>query len=192
MHNNLIAARDGLQVPQIGDREIHQPGAGEDVGRIWLDAVITPNVSLNNRVALILAASLILPGSLICLATAWMGAWLVTPLVFLSEIALGAMILWHARSLGQYRQRVCLTDTSIFVETRERAADAVTRSDLSPHWLRIDRVNDTGRGCDSLLLRAGPRRLEIGSVLSPPERASLADAIEAALQNRRCGQSLAA
>ena len=75
MHNNLIAARDGLQVPQIGDRERHRPGAGEDVGRIWLDAVITPNVSLNNRVALILAASLILPGSLICLATAWMGAW---------------------------------------------------------------------------------------------------------------------
>ena len=60
MHNNLIAARDGLQVPQIGDRERHRPGAGEDVGRIWLDAVITPNVSLNNRVALILAASSLL------------------------------------------------------------------------------------------------------------------------------------
>jgi uncharacterized membrane protein len=192
MHNNLIAARGKLQGPQTWDRDISRLTAGEDNERIWLDAVITPNVSLNNRVALTLAASLILPGSLICLATAWMGAWLVTPLVFLSELALGVMILWHARSLGQYRQRVCLTDTSIFVETRERAVDAVTRSDLSPHWLRIDRVNDTGRGCDSLLLRAGPRQVEVGSVLSPSERASLADAIEAALQNRRRGQSLAA
>jgi uncharacterized membrane protein len=192
MHNNLIAARGKLQGPQTWDRDISRLTAGEDNERIWLDAVITPNVSLNNRVALTLAASLILPGSLICLATAWMGAWLVTPLVFLSELALGVMILWHARSLGQYRQRVCLTDTSVFVETRERAVDAVTRSDLSPHWLRIDRVNDTGRGCDSLLLRAGPRHVEVGSVLSPSERASLADAIEAALQNRRRGQSLAA
>jgi uncharacterized membrane protein len=192
MHNNLIAARGKMQGPQTWDRDISRLTAGEDNERIWLDAVITPNVSLNNRVALTLAASLILPGSLICLATAWMGAWLVTPLVFLSELALGVMILWHARSLGQYRQRVCLTDTSIFVETRERAVDAVTRSDLSPHWLRIDRVNDTGRGCDSLLLRAGPRQVEVGSVLSPSERASLADAIEAALQNRRRGQSLAA
>jgi uncharacterized membrane protein len=192
MHNNLIAARGKLQGPQTWDRDISRLTAGEDNERIWLDAVITPNVSLNNRVALTLAASLILPGSLICLATAWMGALLVTPLVFLSELALGVMILWHARSLGQYRQRVCLTDTSIFVETRERAVDAVTRSDLSPHWLRIDRVNDTGRGCDSLLLRAGPRQVEVGSVLSPSERASLADAIEAALQNRRRGQSLAA
>jgi uncharacterized membrane protein len=192
MHNNLIAARGKLQGPQTWDRDISRLTAGEDNERIWLDAVITPNVSLNNRVALTLAASLILPGSLICLATAWMGAWLVTPLVFLSELALGVMILWHARSLGQYRQRVCLTDTSVFVETRERAVDAVTRSDLSPHWLRIDRVNDTGRGCDSLLLRAGPRQVEVGSVLSPSERASLADAIEAALQNRRRGQSLAA
>jgi uncharacterized membrane protein len=192
MHNKLIAARGRLQGPQTWDRDMNRLTAGEGNERIWLDAVITPNISLNNRVALTLAASLILPGSLICLATAWMGAWLVTPLVFLSELALGVMILWHARSLGQYRQRVCLTDTSIFVETRERAVDAVTRSDLSPHWLRIDRVNDTGRGCDSLLLRAGPRQVEVGSVLSPSERASLADAIEAALQNRRRGQSLAA
>lgn len=192
MHNNLIAASDRLQGPQTWDRERHRRTAGEENGRIWLDVFITPNVSLNNRVALILAASLILPGSLICLATAWMGAWMVTPLVFLSEIALGAMILWHARSLGQYRQRVCLTDTSIFVETRTRAADAAARSEFSPHWLRLERVNDTGRECESLLLRAGPRHLEIGSVLSPPERASLADAIEAALQNRRRGQSLAA
>jgi hypothetical protein len=125
MHNNLIAARGKLQGPQTWDRDISRLTAGEDNERIWLDAVITPNVSLNNRVALTLAASLILPGSLICLATAWMGAWLVTPLVFLSELALGVMILWHARSLGQYRQRVCLTDTSVFVETRERAVDAV-------------------------------------------------------------------
>ena len=192
MHNNLIAARDRLQVPRSGDREIHRLNAGDDTGRIWLDAVITPNVSLNNRVALMLAASLIVPGSLICLATAWMGAWMVTPLVFLSEIALGAMILWHARTLGQYRQRIRLTDTSLFVETRIRNADAVTRSELSPHWLRIERVNNTGRACDAVLLRAGPRHVEVGSVLSPPERASLADAIEAALLNRRRGQSLAA
>ena len=192
MYNNLIAAHGRLQVPQSRGCETSRLSAGEDDGRIWLDAVITPNVSLNNRVALILAASLILPGSLICLATAWMGAWMVTPLVFLSEVTLGVMILWHARSLGQYRQRVCLTDTSLTVETRNRSADAVTRSVLPPHWLRRDRVNDTGRGCDSLLLRAGPRHLEVGSVLSPPERASLADAIEAALQNRRRGQSLAA
>jgi uncharacterized membrane protein len=192
MHNNLIAARDRLQGPRTWDCVINRPSAGEDYERIWLDAVITPNVSLNNWVALTLAASLILPGSLICLATAWMGAWMVTPLVFLSELALGVMILWHARSLGQYRQRICLTDTSLFVETRNRDAEAVTRSDLSPHWLRIDRVNDTGRGCDAVLLRAGPRHVDVGSVLSPPERASLADAIEAALQNRRRGQSLAA
>ena len=192
MHNNLIAARDRLQGSRTGDLEICRVDPGEEKGRIWLDVVVTPNVSLNNRVALILAASLILPGSMICAATAWMGAWLVTPLVFLSEIALGGLILWHARSLGQYRQRVCLTDTSIIVETRNRTADAVIRSKISPHWLRVDRVNDTGRGCDSLVLHAGPRHVEIGSVLSPPERASLADAIEAALQKRRRGQSLAA
>lgn len=192
MHNNLVAAPDRLQVPPIGDREIHRPGAGEDDGRVWLDAVITPNVSLNNRVALTLAASLILPGSLICLATAWMGAWLVTPLVFLSEVGLGVMILWHARSLGQYRQRVCLTDTFLLVETRTRAGQPAERAELPPHWLRVDRVNDTGRGCDALILRAGPQHADIGAVLSPPERSSLADAIETALRNRRRGQSLAA
>nr|WP_321360383.1 DUF2244 domain-containing protein [uncultured Hyphomonas sp.] len=192
MHNNLVAASDRLQVPQIGDRERRRDNAGEENGRIWLDAVITPNISLNNRVALTLAASLILPGSLICLATAWMGAWMVTPLVFLSEVALGVMILWHARTLGQYRQRVCLTDTSILIETRSRVGQPVERAELRPHWLRVDRVNNTGKGCDALILRAGPQRTEIGSVLSPPERASLADAVEAALQNRRRGQSLAA
>ncbi|MCA8892145.1 DUF2244 domain-containing protein [Hyphomonas sp.] len=192
MSNNVIAARNRLQVPQNGDREIHRLTPGEDNGRIWLDAVITPNVSLNNRVALTLAASLILPGSLICLATAWMGAWMVTPLVFLSEVALGAMILWHAQTLSQYRQRICLTDKTLIVETRNRNAVAVTRSEIPPHWLCINRVNNTDRACDAVLLRAGTRHVEVGSVLSPPERASLADAIEAALQNRRRGQSLAA
>ena len=192
MSNNVIAARDRLQVSQSGDREKHRLTVGEDNGRIWLDAVITPNVSLNNRVALTLAASLILPGSLICLATAWMGAWLVTPLVFLSEVALGAMILWHAQTLSQYRQRICLTDTSLIVETRIRNADDVTRSEIPPHWLCINRVNNTGHACDAVLLRAGARHVEVGSVLSPPERASLAVSIEAALQNRRRGQSLAA
>ncbi|MBD3770548.1 MAG: DUF2244 domain-containing protein [Rhodobacterales bacterium] len=166
--------------------------SGEEAGHVWLDVFITPNVSLNNRVAFILAGSLVLPGAMICLATAWMGAWLVTPLVMLSEIALGGLILWHARSLGQYGQRVCLTDASLFVETRHRPADAIERSELSPHWLRVDRVNNTGQGCDALLLRSGPRQIEIGSVLSPPERTSLADAIEAAIQKRRSGQSLAA
>ena len=192
MHNNLVVAPDRLQVPRIGDREIHRPGAGDDDGRVWLDAVITPNVSLNNRVSLTLAALLILPGSLICLATTWMGAWLVTPLVFLSEVGLGVMILWHARSLGQYRQRVCLTDTFLLVETCTRVGQPIERAELPPHWLRVDRVNDTGRGCDALVLRAGTQHADIGSVLSPPERSSLADAIETALRNRRRGQSLAA
>ena len=192
MHNNLIAARDRLQAPQTGGHDISSSSAGEETGHIWLDVFITPNVSLNNQVAFILAGSLVLPGAMICLATAWMGAWLVTPLVMLSEIALGGLILWHARSLGQYGQRVCLTDTSLFVETRNRPADAIARSELSPHWLRVDRVNNTGQGCDALLLRSGPRQIEIGTVLSPPERASLADAIETAIQKRRSGQSLAA
>ena len=192
MHNNLIAARDRLQAPQTGGQDMSRASSGEEAGHVWLDVFITPNVSLNNRVAFILAGSLVLPGAMICLATAWMGAWLVTPLVMLSEIALGGLILWHARSLGQYGQRVCLTDTSLFVETRHRPADAIERSELSPHWLRVDRVNNTGQGCDALLLRSGPRQIEIGSVLSPPERTSLADAIEAAIQKRRSGQSLAA
>lgn len=166
------------------------PGGASET--IWLDIRITPNISLNNRVALTLAGSLFLPGAMICAATAWMGAWLVTPLVILSVTVLAVLIIWHARQLCLYEQRVCLTDTVLCVETRERSEMPVQRSELSPHWARVDRVNDTGRACDSVLLRAGPRRVEIGAVLSPPERASLADAIEAALRTRRRQQSLAA
>jgi uncharacterized membrane protein len=166
--------------------------SGDASENIWLDIRITPNISLNNRVAMTLAGSLFLPGAMICAATAWMGAWLVTPLVFLSVAVLAVLIVWHARQLSLYEQRVCLTDTVLRVETRERSEMPVQKSELSPHWLRVDRINDTGRSCDSILLRAGPRRVEIGSVLSPPERASLADAIEAALQTRRRKQSLAA
>lgn len=166
------------------------PGDASD--HVWLDVRITPNNSLTNRVAWTLAGSVVPPGALICAATAWMGAWLVTPLVVLSILALAGMILWHARQLGLYEQRVCLTDASLLVETRRNTISPVERAELSPHWLRVDRVNDTGRACDSLVLRAGLKKLEIGSVLSPPERASLADAIDAALRTRRTRQSLAA
>ena len=166
------------------------PGNAYD--HVWLDVCITPNNSLTNRVAGTLAASVILPGGLICAATAWMGAWLVTPLVVLSILSLAGLILWHGRQLGLYEQRVCLTDTALLVETRRNTASPVERAELSPHWLRVDRINDTGRACDSLILRAGLKKLEIGAVLSPPERISLANAIEAALRTRRTGQSLAA
>lgn len=164
----------------------------EASGPVWFDVSVTPNLSLTRDSACILLACLTLGGAMIGTITAALGAWPVAVFMLISMLVFAGCLFWHAHKLTLYEQRICLTEKALLIETRTRPHKVHFRARLSPDWLKIERRNADDKGCEAIVLRAGSKKLEIGAVLSPPERASLADAIEAALRNRRSMQSLAA
>ena len=79
-----------------------------------------------------------------------------------------------------------------FTLTRGRAALVRVEPDgrrleweANPHWVRVVRHPKVGRVEDYLTLRGGPREVEIGAFLTPPERRALEGRLAAALSRAR-------
>lgn len=57
--------------------------------------------------------------------------------------------------------------------------------EANPYWVRVIRHEKVGRVEDYLTLQGGPREVEIGAFLTPPERRALEGGIVAALRRLR-------
>lgn len=57
--------------------------------------------------------------------------------------------------------------------------------EANPFWVRVKRHEKVGRVEDYLTLQGGPREVEIGAFLTPPERRALEDRLVAALHRIR-------
>jgi uncharacterized membrane protein len=105
--------------------------------------------------------------------------------VFVEAALVLAILLRHDARLSSVEERLVLTDDRLLIFTS--SDDSGPSSALDPAWLRLERRRHPAVGLERLTLISRGRRAVVASVLSPAERADLADALDAALLRRREG-----
>jgi uncharacterized membrane protein len=136
----------------------------------YFDLVLTPNRSLDPRVAAWMVAGLGLVMGLAAVRMLIIGAWPVAPFLLLDVV----LVWWAFRASyrsGRSFETVRLDDAALTVRKcdprgRER------RTDLEPFWsrARLERVSENE---NKLWLEAKDRRVRVGSFLSPDERTAV-------------------
>ncbi len=151
---------------------------------VWMDARIRPNIALTGTGAATFSILIAIPSILIGLIMALQGAWIATLFVSATSSLLMLVMMHHSATLIAYEERVLLTDAALVVETSVKKGKPPVRRRISPHWLQVERRDEEDGGCGTLVLRSRQKSYVIASVLSPPERAAFADALEAGLRQR--------
>lgn len=157
------------------------PSAGDGGDEVLLDVVVTPHRSLSPRgftlLMILIGAVSFITGTLFVIA----GAWPV-----MGFLGLDVALIWLAFRLNyrgaRAREHLFLTRRSLTVR-RFDARGRETTLTLQPYWLRVE-LDGADQGA-ALRLASHGRAHVIGACLSPPERASLAEALRAALARAR-------
>jgi len=153
--------------------------------RVWLDACVRPNVSMSDRGLVVLTASISVSVTISATVLALGGAWPASLFAGGEGLAVLAFVIWHAQRLRQQEQRVVLTDTVLIVAYRARVGAPPRINELDPAWVRVERRREKVGECTAAFVCLRDRRVPFGEALTPGERESLANALEAALNERR-------
>lgn len=154
--------------------------------RVWFDARVTPNIAMSRRSLALVGAALLAPALFFGVVVLALNAWPVT--IFLgAEAALAVVALYScAKRLSEQWECVQLTDDALVVESWDQGR-VVAAERIDPTWAHVERRVDRDFGCLAVFVRVRRRYTRIASVLSPPERAAFADALETALHQRKAG-----
>lgn len=148
----------------------------------YLDVELTPHRSLGPRGFLALMAGV----SVLCFAGgvvfAHFGAWPVAGFFGL-DVALIYLAFRASYRAAAHRETIRLTSDALRVERIEPSGRTQAWT-FQPYWLRVRLEEPPGRA-SVLSLGSHGRALVIGSHLAPEERASLAAALNAALERAR-------
>jgi uncharacterized membrane protein len=149
---------------------------------VLFDAVLEPNRPLHAGGMLLvlgLVGALSIGTALFFLAQ---GAWPVTPFLGADAALLGWAFFACSRA-ARRRERLRLTREKLTIE-RFAADGRCTREELNPYWLQVEHHDPERIGAELALVWRG-KRWVIGQFLGAGERASLADALRAALREAR-------
>lgn len=150
---------------------------------LLFDAVLRPHRSLSGPGFAVLMAAVCLVSFGAGLAFLLMGAWPV-----FGFFGLDVALIYLAFRLN-YRdarrsEHVRLSADSLEVRC-VGPSGRVSRWRFQPYWLRVD-LDAAGENHSRLTLTSHGRSLSIGDFLAPEERASLCEALKAALARCRC------
>lgn len=148
-----------------------------------LDLRLTPNRSLDRRHArwLVIAVGVVFAlGGLRLLV---LGAWPVLPFM-LADVALLAWAFGASYRSGTAVETVRLTRDALTVEQVTPAGSRFVRLDPAATRAHLDRISDLE---NRLWLGQGARRITVGALLSPKERAEVHAMIAAGLAKCRYG-----
>ena len=151
--------------------------------RVWFDASITPNVSLSATGLALVFASVSLLGLAMSALLISMRAWPAALFTGVEIVALVLALRWSTRYLASQEERLVLTADSLTIESRKRG-EIFRKESFEPAWIRLERISCEDFGCQAVYVTLRGKRCQIGEALSPPERASLADALERAISRR--------
>jgi uncharacterized membrane protein len=87
---------------------------------------------------------------------------------------------WRDRDIYE---EILLWDDLIRLE-RHEPSRAPRDWEANPHWVRIALHTTGGPVPQYLTLQGGPREVELGAFLTPPERVGLKDTLERALRDK--------
>ena len=149
---------------------------------VFFDAVSRPNPPLSPRALLFI---LIAVGAInFAFGVGFMlrGAWPITPFLG-ADVALLAWAFRSSRRAASRREHVTLTPSELRV-ARHPVRGRPTEIALNPYWVRVSLEEDI-RPARKLMLTSHGRSIQLGAFLAPADRASLAEALKAALRAAR-------
>jgi uncharacterized membrane protein len=152
--------------------------------RVWFDASIRPHISLSATGRAFVFASIALLGLAMSALLVSMRAWPAALFTGVEILALVLVLRWSSQHLASQEERLILTEESLIIESWRRGR-IVQQERFEPNWIRLERVSCESFGCQAVYVSQRGRRCQIGGALSPPERDSLADALESAMSRRR-------
>lgn len=151
-------------------------------------ARLTPHRSLSRHGFLVLMGFVIAVSFAAGIMFLMMGAWPV-----LAFFGLDALIIYWAFKLN-FRSAAATEDILVTpYEIRVRRVSHrghVTEWTLNPLWVKLEREEDDEFGIEKLYLVSGQRHLSIAGFLGPDEKASFANALQAALHAAKRGPTL--
>lgn len=148
------------------------------------DLEMRPSRSLDRRSFWLMIAGVSLIFLLMGVRFLMLGAWPILPFM-LADIALLAWAMRASYRSGRASEHLRL-DSEGLEFIRIAAHGQARRTRLEP-WLARVELEELGEAENRLWLRAGDRRLRLGSFLSPAERAAIADVIDDGLRRFRRG-----
>ena len=161
------------------------PGNAPDAEPTLFSAIITPHRSLGGAGFFILMGVVSVVSFAAGMVFLLMGAWPV-----FGFFGLDVLLIYWAFRINYRRalayEEVMVTPTELRVRKvshRGRVAEWT----LNPLWVRLDRDTHAEFGIERLFLVTRGRKLPIAGCLSPPEKASFAAALGAALGEARRG-----
>jgi len=153
-----------------------------DAARLHLDAVIAPTRSLPMRGFKILLGAVIALNLIVGTGFVLLGAAPVPIFLGLDVLGVGLAFYFSYRQ-ARARERVQVTADQVRV-TRERGSRSQEVWTSPTAFTRVD-LAETGRYGQEVRLMLSGRRVTIGRMLGPQERAGLADRIEQAIRAAR-------
>ena len=151
-------------------------------GDILFDAVLEPNRPLKAGAMLLVLGSVGAISAGMGFYLLAQGAWPVTPFLG-ADAALLAWAFFACARSSRRRERLLLTREKLTIE-RFSPDGRCMREDLNPYWLQVEHHDPEHVGAELALVSRG-KRWVVGQFLGASERASLADALRAALGEAR-------
>lgn len=146
---------------------------------VFFDAVLYPNPPLSARAQFAILA--LVAGVNFALGIVFMlhGAWPIAPFMG-ADVALLAWAFRASRRAAGRSERVTLTPSELRI-ARRPVRGRPSETALNPYWVKVV-LEDDVVPAQKLTLWSHGRATELGSFLAPDDRASLADALKAALR----------
>jgi len=147
------------------------------------EALTTPHQS-GTPAGLRVIAGVVVAGSAVLAVLFWsLGAWPVAGFMGAEVVLVLFLLSAHRRWLRQIGERITLANGRVSVERTDRKARR-QRVEFDAYWAQVSLLPRHGRASE-LRVAARGRSTEVGSFLSEPEKADLADALTRALRNYR-------
>lgn len=145
---------------------------------IYFKAVLRPNPPLPPVACLCLLAAVAAVNIAIALLFVLRGAWPVTPFMG-ADVALLAWAFFSSSKAAKTREELELSRSELRVDFYPARGEP-RHVGLNPYWVKVE-LNEPLWGRRAITLASHGNRLQIGSFLSPVDRASFAKALAGAL-----------
>jgi len=149
---------------------------------IYFKAVLRPNPPLPPIVCLCLVVAVATVNITIALMFVFRGAWPVMPFMGADVLALAWAFLVSSRA-AKRREELELRRSELRVDYYP-ARGQPRHVGLNPYWVRVE-LDEPLWGRSAIVLASHGKRLQIGSFLSPRDRATFAKALLSALDVAR-------
>lgn len=166
-----------MNAPQV--QSVAQSVAKSVAEPVFFDAVLRPNPPLGPRALLLILIAVGAINFSFGIAFMLRGAWPIAPFLG-ADVALLAWAFRASRRAASRHEHVTLTPSELRV-ARHPVRGKPTEIALNPYWVRVS-LEDDVQPARKLMLSSHGQSIQLGAFLAPEDRASLSEALKAALR----------